>query len=169
MKLPKRKEHRLKAFDYSLPGAYFITICTHKKENLFWKTPIADINSPKDIRLTACGTLVEQTICRISEAYPSIVVEHYIVMPDHIHLLLRICTDENGERTNAPKIGTVIMQLKRIVSFKFGARIWQKSYYDHIVRTQNEYDRIANYIYENPMYWDKDRYDGSEWNLIPEK
>ena len=94
--LPIRKKNRLQNYDYSLCGAYFITICTQKKQNYFWKNVGATIGRPQDVELSLYGEIVSDAINNIPLIYPSLLVERYVIMPNHIHLLLRVCSDEFG-------------------------------------------------------------------------
>ena len=96
MELPKRKPNRLKDFDYSQPNAYFITICTKNKEMLFWENVGASIARPEDVRLSKYGKIVVEAIEKISTIYPVITVDNYVVMPNHIHLLMQIHSDRKA-------------------------------------------------------------------------
>ena len=89
-KLPKRKTIRIKDYDYSNPGAYFITICTAKREMLFWNNVGADIIRPQNIQLSRIGKIAEQGILQIETHYENVFVDKYCIMPDHIHLILQI-------------------------------------------------------------------------------
>ena len=100
--LPKRKRNRLSHFDYSMPGAYFITACTDKRKCLLWDNVGATIGRPQDIRLSVCGEIVNKAILDIPNFYPGLMVDHYVVMPNHIHILLRICADDCGRPMVAP-------------------------------------------------------------------
>lgn len=150
MELPKRKPNRLPNFDYSAPGAYFITICTKDKRNLFWTDVGASIARPQ---LTRWGKVAANAICDIPKHYPAISVDRYVVMPNHIHLLLQINTDENGRPMVAPTVSRVVQQLKGYVTKRIGYSIWQKLYYDHVIRGREDYNEINKYIYENPARW----------------
>ena len=96
MELPKRKRNRLIDFDYSSPIAYFITACTEQRRNLFWNNVGATIGRLQDVQLSPCGEIVKKAIEEIPQHYPAVVIEHYVVMPNHVHLLLRIGTDNFG-------------------------------------------------------------------------
>ena len=117
MELPKRKPNRLPCFDYSTPGAYFITICTQNRQKIFWENVGASIARPQTPRLSHAGQIVEQAIKNIGHHYPAISVDHYVVMPNHIHLILQINTDENG-RPMAASTNTlqVISEIKNAVA-----------------------------------------------------
>ena len=100
--LPKRKPNRLKEYDYSSPGVYFITICTKDRRNLFWENAGASITRPPDVQLSEYGKIVDSAIRNIPVYYPAISIDSYTVMPNHIHLLLQINADENGRAMLAP-------------------------------------------------------------------
>ena len=159
MELPKRKPNRLPYFDYSTPGAYFITICTANREKVFWQRVGADIIRPENVPLSAVGRIVEQGIQNIHSHYASVIVEKYCIMPDHIHLALSIQTDVDGRMISAPTISTVVGSLKRWVSRQVGQAIWQKSFYDHGIRNQQDYLQIWEYIENNPVRWKEDCFD----------
>lgn len=77
-------------------------------------------------------------------------------MPNHIHLLLRIESDEDGRPMAAPTVSTVIQQMKGYVTKQIGRPIWQKLFHDHVIRNEKGYQMIWNYIEENPMRWRDD-------------
>ena len=149
---PKRKIIRIADYDYSTPGAYFITICTANRENLFWDSVVgADIIRPENVPLSDIGRLTEQAIRQIPTHYEGVSVDKYCVMPDHIHLILRIESDIDGRIISAPTMSTVVGSMKRWVSKQAGRPIWQKSFYDHGIRNQRDYDEIWEYIENNPL------------------
>jgi len=153
MELPKRKPNRLLEYDYSTPNAYFITICTHNKKNLFWTNVGAIIDRPKNVPLTSHGKMVQSSIEDIPKHYPSISVDHYVIMPNHVHLLLQINTDDDGRSMIAPTISTAVRLMKGAVSKQAGFAVWQKGFYDHVIRNQQDYDEIWQYIENNPRKW----------------
>ena len=156
MELPKRKPNRLKDFDYSQPNAYFITICTKNKEMLFWENVGASIARPEDVRLSKYGKIVVEAIEKISTIYPVITVDNYVVMPNHIHLLMQIHSDSSGRAMLAPTISIVIQQMKGYATKKIGRSIWQKLFHDHVIRDEKGYLKIWNYIEGNPSKWEED-------------
>ena len=156
MEFPKRKPNRLKNYDYSQPNAYFITICTKNKETLFWEHVGASIARPEKVCLSPYGRIVEEAISNIQTVYPAISVDNYVIMPNHIHLLLQIRTDENGRAMLAPTISIVIQQMKGYVTKKIGSSIWQKLFHDHVIRDEAGYLKIWNYIEGNPSKWEED-------------
>ena len=156
MELPKRKHNRLTDYDYSTPNAYFITVCTHNKENLFWEDVGATINCPNNPNLTNLGTIVRQHIENIPKHYPTVSVDHFVIMPNHIHLLLQIKADVDGRSLNAPTVSTIVRLMKGFVSKQAGFPVWQKGFYDHIIRNDIDYRNIWNYIDSNPAKWHED-------------
>ena len=123
MELPTRKQNRLTQYDYRTPNAYFITICTNNRRNLFWKDVGAIIDRPENVPLTSLGMVAQQSIRDISSHYPAITVDHSVIMPNHIHLLLQIHTDANGRSMIAPTISTVVRLMKGTVSKQAGFSI----------------------------------------------
>ena len=156
MELPKRKQNRLAEYDYSQPNAYFITICTKNKEKLFWENVGASIARPEDVRLSKYGKIVVEAIEKISKIYPVITVDNYVVMPNHIHLLMQIHSDSSGRAMLAPTISIVIQQMKGYAMKKIGRSIWQKLFHDHVIRDEKGYLKIWNYIEGNPSKWEED-------------
>ena len=158
MERPTRKPNRLPEYDYSQNGAYFVTICTGDKQNLFWNTVGADIIRQQmedeefvlHLPLSEYGRIAEQGILNIPQCYPSVTVEKYCIMPNHIHMILSFSHD-CGRLIAAPTLSRVVGQMKRWVSKQIGAGIWQKSYYERVIRNGTEYEEIWQYIQENPL------------------
>ena len=156
MELPKRKQNRLTEYDYSTPNAYFITICTENRRNLFWKDIGTVIDRPENVPLTNLGIIARQSVMNIPKHYPTISVDRFVVMPNHVHLLLQIHTNTDGRPMAAPTISTGINQFKGIVSKKAGFSVWQKGFHDHVIRNEKDYLEIWNYIDGNPSKWAED-------------
>lgn len=156
MEYPERKQLRLKGFDYSNPGKYFVTICTFERKNL-----LSDIildNDPcsvPQIALTNIGNEIEKAIQYINDNYKDAKVEKYVIMPNHIHLIMML--DESGGHGNPP-LQNIIGQLKSYTTRKYGSLLWQRSYHDHIIRNEQDYKKIWDYIESNPNKWTQDRY-----------
>lgn len=144
------------SFDYSSPNAYFITVCTVNRRNLFWNDTNTPIGNLKDIPLTPAGVIVQKRISDISKRYPMISVDCFAVMPNHIHLLLRITAVPDGRPMTAPTISRVVNQLKGTISKEIGFSVWQKGFHDHIVRGDHDYAAIWTYIERNPYEWKED-------------
>ena len=147
---PNRKQIRIKNYDYSAPGAYFITVCVANRKPILWNVGAA-ISRPN---LSKIGAVVEMAILQISERYPMISVDKYCIMPDHIHMILSINTDEDGRQIAAPTISMAVGHMKRWVSMRLGSSIWQKSFIDRVIRNNKEYRAIWKYIENNPVKLD---------------
>lgn len=166
MEQPKRKKIRLKEWDYSQNGCYFITFCTKDRVCLFWDTcrgaPCAPAGEAAcaptaPFSLTAAGEAVKTAVERIPVCYPSTVLERYVIMPNHVHMLITL--QAHGGRTRcAPTVSHIVKQTKGAVTKHIGYPVWQKSYYDHIVRDESDFQRIWRYIDTNPLRWKEDRY-----------
>lgn len=152
-----RKSLRLQGYDYSQAGAYFITICTDKKACLLGSVVGANCVRPY-VALSNIGQCVALEIQHMSHIYPFLSVEHAVVMPNHVHLLLQIATDEDGRTQFAPTVSRCVKQFKGAVTKQIGKPIWQKSFHDHIVRNEQEYQKIWQYIDTNPLRWMEDCY-----------
>lgn len=156
-----RKQIRLKDYDYSQNGCYFITICTADKRPTLSKiveVPIAaDTPRPKETtdfvpELSPTGKIADDAIRAIPNHYVGVFVDSYVIMPNHIHLLLRL--ERNDEPVAA--VPEIIRQLKGYVAKRCGKAVWQKSYYEHVIRSEPEYREILQYINENPAKWCED-------------
>ena len=156
MDFPTRKPNRLKEYNYQTPNAYFITICTAGRRNFFWSDVGAIIDRPENVPLSHLGVAVLQSIKDISRHYPAISIDHSVIMPNHVHLLLQIHADSNGRSMIAPTISTVIRLMKGAVSKTAGFPVWQKGFYDHVIRNDRDYRDIWNYIEGNPAKWTED-------------
>ena len=157
MELPTRRKNRLSEYDYSTPNAYFVTICTEKRRNLFWLDVGAIIDRPENVPLTELGRLAKQSIEDIPKYYAAVNVDKFVIMPNHIHLLLQIRTDCNGRSMIAPTISTVVRFMKSVVTKQLGYSIWQKGFCDHVVRNDKDYREIWTYIEGNPSKWAEDK------------
>ena len=145
--LPIRKNLRLNNYDYSQENMYFITICVKDRLELLGK-----IDNNKNIKLTKEGKIVKQEISRIEEIYKNIIIDEYIIMPNHLHMLLLI------NYNNGICISKTIKHLKTNISKEIKKSIFQKSFYEHIIRNENEYLKIKDYIKNNIINWSKDKY-----------
>lgn len=174
---PVRKNNRLKNWDYSSEGAYFITICSHNHKNLFSRISVGAIHeSPADYRaflyeyadanLTAFGKIIQKTINKIPSRF-GVKITDFIIMPNHIHLVIWVknCSDERAIRESPlPKrklISEIVGYLKMNSSKEIHKisdieKIWQRNYHDHIIRNDEDYCRIAEYIFNNPGKWEED-------------
>ena len=148
--LPQRKSIRIADYDYATPGAYFITICIDGRKPILWNVGAATCRP----NLSKTGAVVETAILQISKHYPMISVDKYCIMPDHIHMILSINTDEDGRQIAAPTVSTVVGHMKRWVSMQIGESIWQKSFIDRVIRNDKGYKAVWEYIENNPIKLD---------------
>ena len=156
MERPKRKSNRLRNYDYNTPGAYFLTICTKNGKYIFWERVGASIARPQKPALSRYGRLVDEAIREIPLHYPAVSVDHYVVMPNHIHLLLQIHTDADGRPMVAPTVSRVVQQLKGAITKRIGYSVWQKLFHDYVIRGEKDYWKIWQYIENNPAKWEED-------------
>jgi len=152
----RRKSNRLENYDYSNDGAYFITICTKDHEKLFDNISVgAESCRPQ---LSEIGVLVEPEIMRLSHTYENVSVDSYVIMPNHVHMIITICGGKRHQNAAPTSVSQIVSQWKRAVSIKVGFSPWQKSFHDHVIRNQEDYNRIAEYIENNPARWVDDCY-----------
>ena len=147
----RRKHNRLAGYDYSSNGMYFITICTDGKACIFGAVRCAEIGQGARVLLSDTGKRVREEIERIPKVFPGIAVRHFMVMPNHVHMLIEI-------RGSEISLSSVINSFKGRVTRGAKRRIWQRSFHDHIVRDTEDYWRIWEYIDGNPGKWSEDRY-----------
>ncbi len=166
MAAPKRKVLRLPKYDYSAPGAYFITVCTQDRRCILSHIAVgADALGGPLLNLTETGKIVEKYILS-SDRIGGLHVDKFVIMPNHIHLLLRIDglfagADGGPPRASAPTYATIpsaIGALKRLVHREVGQTIFQRSYHEHVIRGEADYREIWRYIDTNPAKWAEDRY-----------
>ena len=164
MDLPKRKPVRLKGYDYSTPGMYFLTICVKGRKQLLGK--IVGCGDTPQMILYEYGQILEKYIKLMNEKYSHINIDKYVIMPNHFHLILSIIDYKNGaSETAAPynnEISKFISLLKRYCNREYGENIWQISYNDHIIRGEKDYQKIWEYIDTNPLKWELDCFYNSE-------
>ena len=154
--LQKRKSNRLQNFDYSTNGAYFITICTYNKECILSKIVGEGLCALPTINLSPIGEEIEKSIKYINDYYDNIKIVKHIIMPNHIHLLIEINNQTGGH--GDPPLQSIIGQLKSYTTHKYGKQLWQRSYYDHIIRNEEDYLNVWEYINNNVKKWTEDKY-----------
>ncbi len=171
--LPKRKPTRLKYFDYSSIGAYFVTICTRDRMQILSeivKTNFITTGETKDsavgeglappefmVRLKPCGEIVKKQLQLIENRFPSVTVEDYVIMPNHIHVIIFLHENAGGA-SPSPTLDDVICAFKSLTSRnckrRFGIeKMFQRSSAEHIIRDMEDYETRRKYIHENPMRW----------------
>ena len=183
-----RRSIRLKGYDYSKPGMYYVTIVTHNHKCFFGK-----IENGKMI-LNEYGEIAQQCWTEITRRFPNIEIDEYIIMPDHIHAIIKITnppvgttlavvpdktdgavvpdkiinnfgtyTDTNITDTKPPSLGDIVGAYKSIVSNKcllvfkqknqYMGKLWQRNYYEHIIKNNTRLGRIRKYIINNSVNW----------------
>ena len=154
MNLPKRKPTRLINYDYSGEGSYFITVCTHQKQNILCDIVGEGLCALPIIKLTPIGEAVKESIKYIACNYDNISVDKFVIMPNHIHLLI---SNQTGGRGDPPlQIYDIIGNFKSFTTHRYGKILWQRSFHDHIIRNEGDYLKIWNYIDTNPQKWNED-------------
>ena len=164
-----RRSIRLKGYDYSQPGLYFITICVHNREHLF-----GEIVGGK-MEMNDAGKIAEQEWLKTAEMRENVELLEYVIMPNHMHGII-LLNDRGGTMRRAPTIEqfgkptsntipTIVRGYKSAVTKKInmlrnmpGVPVWQRNYYEHIIRDQKSYYHIAKYIRNNPQKWQDDRF-----------
>lgn len=161
MELQTRKPNRLKNYNYSQNGAYFITICTKDRKHILSKIEIepttvgnAVLGIPS-VKLLKYGKITDKIISQINCFYDEIKIDKYIIMPNHLHLIISI-NNNGASRTTHPTISDYIRTIKRFINQEIGYNIWQKSFYDHIIRDKYDYQTRWQYIDDNPAKWSED-------------
>jgi REP element-mobilizing transposase RayT len=166
---PRRKNLRLEDFDYAQEGAYFITICTYNRKCLWGE--IID----NDVRLNDWGKIVESEWLQTAILRPYVRLDAYAVMPNHFHAILFLQDQERATQRVAPtetarpsglmprSIGAIVGQFKSQVTKRLNSTtgkepIWQRNYYEHIIRDEDDLNRIREYIEYNPARWSEDEY-----------
>ena len=142
----KRKPNRVPGFDYNQIGYYFITICTINKKHYF-----GEIYSNEMFKNTI-GNIAENYLCKIPNVYEDVYLDDYVIMPNHIHVIIALTKKIN------PDISRIIKHYKECITKELGYKIWQKSFYDHVIRNEKDYLRIYEYIEENVLKWSLDKY-----------
>ena len=173
MKYDPEKHHRrsirLKGYDYSQAGAYFVTICTQHRECLF------GVVENGRVVLNEAGKLIEKWIGALASKFPDIECNPFVVMPNHVHFIIHnvgtdrcLCPNNDGEHTGSP-LPRVLQWFKTMTTNEyirgvkqnhfpeFSGKLWQRNYYEHIVRDENELMKIREYIINNPLKWETDR------------
>lgn len=167
-----RQSIRLKGYDYSQPGYYFVTICVADRYCLFGK--IVD----EQIILNEYGQIAKKEWVRTEKLRDNVRLDEYVVMPNHIHGIIIITYQNNSKgvlqyaladelenkfRSPSNNVGAIVRGYKSTVTKQInelnnqpGDKVWQRNYYDHIIRSKNELNKIRTYIRENPRNWEND-------------
>ncbi len=158
MEYPKRKHPRLKDYDYSQNGAYYITICVEGHHCLL------GMIENQQIQLSDYGEIAKKYIEGIDSHYQFVRVVNHVVMPNHVHLLIQkdippqvVLQGYQGNETMTASIETIIHAFKRFTTREIGRPIWQSSFYEHIIRNLADIQRVSDYIDANPRRWRTDK------------
>lgn len=164
----RRRSIRLQGYDYAEVGAYFVTICTHGRTCL-----LGDI-ADGAMRLNAYGQVVNEEWAYTELARSNVILDAYVVMPNHFHGILLITRHHRGGqashaasgrlwRSPAQTLGSVMRGFKGATTVRINALrdtpatpVWQRNYYEHVIRDDRELDRIRAYIADNPLRWSED-------------
>ena len=173
MKFNPEKHHRrsirLKDYDYAAAGAYFVTICTHNKRCIFGDVMVGNMI------LNHFGEIVETEWLKTFDIRKNLIPDEYIIMPNHFHAIIVIDESCRGTLQRAPttygrfgkpvsnSIPTILRLFKASVTKRInniratpGLRVWQRNYYEHIIRDEKDLQKIRGYIVTNPLKWDLD-------------
>ncbi len=170
-KIHHRRSIRLKEYDYSQEGLYFITICTHKHSFLFGK-----IFDGKMV-LNNAGKIANKCWLGIPEHYPNTRLHEYVIMPNHIHGIIEIVVSVGANNYSPLQNGTSKTIGSMVRGYKIGVTkwfrknvrgqdigpmpsVWQRNYYEQIIRNEQSFLKISNYIINNPTNWLNDKYYG---------
>ena len=164
-----RRSIRLPAYDYAQPGAYFVTICSQNRECLF-----GDMMNGEMI-LNQRGEVVERTWRELAECYPGVEVDAFVIMPNHVHGIIvlvgagpRACPGRPQGVAPTMSLPDVVHRFKSLTTTRyrtgvlqdgwqpFPGRLWQRNYYEHVIRDEEELNRIRQYIIDNPGRWQDD-------------
>ena len=157
-----RKPNRLKYYDYSNSGWYYVTICTKDHKNYF-----GEIEHEKMI-LNQIGIIVDDSWLKIEKLHQYVEIDNYVIMPNHIHgiIIINDVVDANFASTTdrtKMELSKLIQQFKRAVSLRIKAIKlnsnfkWQRSFYDRIIRNERELYNIRKYIEQNPLKWELEK------------
>ena len=161
MDLPQRKPNRIDGYDYSQNGAYFVTICTQNRKKILSKicvgTPLPGCPQEPCTELLWHGSVADAFIRKMDAFYAHLSVDKYAIMPDHIHFLITIRKTDGHPGTGVPTrtstIARFVGTFKRFCNKEYGENIWQSRFYDHVIRNQQDYNEIWEYINNNPRKW----------------
>jgi putative transposase len=157
--IPYRRDMRLPGWDYRLPGPYAITICTQDRVHRF------GVVRDGLMVLNPIGEMVQSVWAEMPREFPQVILDAHVVMPNHVHAILML-DSEDIERN--PELGTVVQRFKSVVTARyargvreqgwppFDGRLFQRNYYEHIVRDERDLERCRAYIEANPSRWHED-------------
>lgn len=152
-KYPVRKRTRLKGYDYSNNAYYFITICVNDKTEIFGKI------QNNEIKLNNFGKLIEDQLLNLHQRFPTVEIDYYVIMPNHVHFIMILNNEEDKKLSVSQIVGAfkslTTRELHKSSSVEFK---WQRSFYDRIIRNEKELYNIRQYIEQNPLRWELEKY-----------
>lgn len=164
--LPQRKNIRLPHYDYRQNGMYFVTLCTFNRQHTLSSIQSAD-NVNVQTQLTKFGTITEHCLNNLSGKYTTASISKYVIMPNHLHMIMSIekPAQPGDALTATPALGSIIAWFKyettKLMNASLNGNIkkhWQRSFYDHVIRSDQDYLDIWTYIDNNPAKWQEDKY-----------
>ena len=159
MELAKRKTTRLRGDYYNSAGAFFLTICTKDRKPILSRVVGTGVLDGPFVELLPYGAIADKYMRQLNDFYEDISIKNYVIMPNHIHLLLCVKENENGPSgTPVPtvqnsRVSQFLSTFKRFCNKECGENIWQYRSHDHIIRNEQEYIGYMKYIDENPLNW----------------
>ena len=160
MEKQNRKLTRLKRVDYGTVACYLVTLCTHHRQPLFSMEKSSPGNSPHTIPNSPANQIIHRWLAESQNKFKNIAIDQYVIMSDHLHLIANIketrpgCTLADAMRFfKTMTTNEYIRGVKQGVLQPFDEKLWQKSYYDHVIRNQQDFTEIWEYIENNPVKW----------------
>ena len=152
---PNRKKNRLKDFDYGQMGYYFVTLCTQNRKHIF---KIESVGNDRRVVPKVKNQIIHRCIEKIENEFGNVKFDKYVIMPDHLHFIINI-TERHAGRSlqdimrsfKAMSTNEYIKGIKNNNLPAFDKKLWQKSYYDHVIRNEQDYREIWEYIENNPL------------------
>ena len=167
MTQPKRKHHRLRDYDYSRTGVYFLTICTRNRAPILSEIVGRGL-APAGVRLLLAGRIAAEELENRSKRFPRVRIEASVIMPNHMNLLLSLRAAGASPRPTDGKdfgIVDVMRVFKSLTTRRWnqwngtqGRPLWQASYHDHIIRDDHDFLNHWSYLNNNPARWAEDEY-----------
>ena len=161
MNLPNRKRTRLKGYDYSNPGAYFVTICTKDKKCIF---EIETVGNDLCVVPPVQNEIIHKWLKETENKF-NIKIDKYVIMPNHIHMIAIISERHTGRSLHdairwfkTMTTNDYIRGVKNGILKPFDKKLWQKSFHDHIIRGKEDYQKIWQYIDTNHLKWEQDKF-----------
>ena len=155
----KRKNLRVPQYNYSNIGYYFITICIKNRKCILSQIINTTEKNSINLKLLQYGEISEKIIENTNKVYDNIQIYDYVIMPNHIHFICEITKNvKNNALPQNAIIPSIVGTLKKLINKECKEKIWQRNYYEHIIRNEKEYLKILQYMQDNPYRWAEDKY-----------